>query len=177
MEFFNKTRILAFIIILLLVTNISTIVTIYYHKKEFHPDSAIKTDLSAEGIENKGFVFNEKLDLSRDQIDIFRTLRQNYNSNARQLSFQMQEERELMVSELGQANSDSVVLEEIAVKIGNLHTELKRLTTDYYLKMKMECNDEQAQKLMKIFEQLLNNDGNVRLPQPGGHGKRGNTNN
>ena len=175
MKFFTQTKILTFLIIILLVSNISTIITIYYQKGNLRVERLTNNrDNSEEDIENKGYIFREQLNLTDKQQEVFRNLRQNYNRNTRQLSFQMQDEREDLIQELSSENPDSIELDRIAINIGELHTDLKRLTSGYYQDMKNECDVEQAQKLMEIFVQLLNNDGNVKLPESGGQGRRGN---
>jgi len=176
MRFLTNTKILTYIIVLLIVSNISTIITIYYHKKEFHPTEKVDNIDSTKKLENRGYVFREKLDLTDDQQEAFIGFLRNYNRNARQISLQLQDEREQLILELGKADSDSLTLDNIAVNIGNLHAELKRLTSEYYSNMESECNEEQAQKLKEIFLQLLNSEGNVNLPKPGGRWRGGNNN-
>ena len=177
MKFFTQTKILTFLIIILLVSNISTIFTIYYQKGNLRVERLTNNrDNSKEDIENKGYIFREQLNLTDKQHEVFRSLRQNYNRNTRQLSFQMQDEREDLIQELSSENPDSLVLNSIAINIGELHTDLKRLTSGYYQDMRNECDVEQEQKLMEIFVQLLNNDGNVKLPESNGQGRRGNRN-
>ena len=51
-----------------------------------------------------------------------------------------------------------------AKEIGNLHTELKQLTYNYYLEMKNICSDEQKKKLLMIFKTMTNQGSKMIMP-------------
>jgi 3-methyladenine DNA glycosylase AlkC len=81
-----------------------------------------------------------------------------------------------MITELDKETSDQNTLETISNDIGKLHSELKKVTIDYYMKMKAECNEEQQKKLNEIFMSMLKKNEDVKLP--GGYGRnRRNLNN
>ena len=174
MRFFTKNKILIFLIVILFVSNLTTIIALVIHKREFHrlPND---TQTINSPVANTGSLFRDKLNLSIEQNDIFRNLRRNYNRSARTLSYEMQYERVKMINELSKSNPDTMALNAIANDIGTMHSQLKRLTFKYFLDMKKECNKEQKEKLTEIFEDLLNSDGNVSLPAQG-RGNRHNRN-
>lgn len=60
-----------------------------------------------------------------------------------------------MIEELARPESDPVVLDSLARKVGTLNTSLRRHTSDYFVNLKAICNDAQQQKLTLIFKQMM----------------------
>jgi Spy/CpxP family protein refolding chaperone len=174
MNLSKQPRLLILIIIVLLVSNVSTIVTINYLQKHSHVvvDDG-KTGGSDQDNMPRGLFFKEKLQLSDEQHELFKGFHQNYNRTTRGITMELNEKRQQMVDELGEEMSDTLVLNELAVKIGELHQALKEYTIGYYLNMKEHCTAEQRVVLHKIFNDLLNKDGNVQLPAQGGQHRWG----
>ena len=112
--------------------------------------------------------FREQLNLDAEQLTQFRELNRNYNKTAWQISHQLEVLRREMVQELGRENSNKKVLQSISSQIGELHSELKDKTIDYYLGMKRVCNEEQRNKLNEIFISMLKKNEDVSLPKYGG---------
>jgi len=174
MRFLTKNKILIFLVVILFVSNLTTIIALVIHKREFHYLPA-KDDCIQTTVINNGRLFKDSLNLNSEQNSIFRDLRREYNLKARGLSFQMQDERMKMIDELSKENPDTIILNEISVSIGEMHSELKRMTIKYFLDMKKECNTKQQEKLSDIFKNLLNSNGEVNLPGTGqGKGRRQN---
>ncbi len=164
----NKYRILIWIIVILLATNISMGVSFVYHKIQDkkmleHPEEAA-IEIPAQ---RRTRFFREQLNLNRDQINQFRELNRNFNQNAWQINHQLEALRIDMISELGKEGPDRAKLDSISNAIGGLHIQLKEVTIDYYLQMKEECNEEQQAKLNDIFMSMLKQNGDVKLPQYG----------
>ena len=68
---------------------------------------------------------------------------------------------------MADANPDRAKLNKICTDIGDLHSQLKEATVDYYLKMKSVCDKEQQDSLNQLFERMLNSDGNLEIMKPG----------
>ncbi|MCK5730602.1 MAG: hypothetical protein KAH68_05980, partial [Draconibacterium sp.] len=111
--------------------------------------------------------FREQLNLGQDQMDIFRELNRDYNKTAWQVTHQLETLRAEMVRELGKENPSEKKLDSISKQIGELHTNLKKETIDYYTQMKVVCNDEQKVKLNEIFISMLKKKDDVSLPEYG----------
>lgn len=60
-----------------------------------------------------------------------------------------------MIEELAKKESDPIVLDSLARKIGTLNTSLRRHTGEYFLQLKSICDDEQQQKLTVIFKKMM----------------------
>lgn len=171
-------RTLVWVIVILLATNLSMAVTFLYHKQQ-DKKAAQQTEKSAIEVptEQRTRFFREQLNLSVEQANQFRELNRNYNRTAREITFQLEKLRNEMVEEIGKSEPNKEQLEVITKTIGELHTQLKNITIEYYMGMKAACNEEQKVKLNEIFKAMLKQNEDVKLPhQPGRYGW-GNRNN
>ena len=168
-------RILIWVIVILVATNLSMGISFLYHK---HQDKIFIEQLEEAAIqvpsEQRTRFFREQLNLSREQVVIFREFNRGFNRTAWQITHELETLRAEMVRELGKENSNEKTLQSIANLIGKLHTQLKEETIEYYKKMKVECNAEQRKKLNEIFVSMLKKDENVSLPE---HGRQNRINN
>lgn len=60
-----------------------------------------------------------------------------------------------MIEELALKESDPLVLDSLAKKIGTLNASLRRHTSDYFVNLKSICNEDQQQKLTLIFKRMM----------------------
>ena len=158
------------VIAILVATNLSMGITFVFYN---HQDKKFMEQLEEAAIkvpsERRTRFFRDQLDLSIDQVDIFRDLNRSFNQTAWRITHQLEALRADMVRELGKENPSKKTLESISKHIGELHTELKEETIDYYLKMKVVCSEEQQIKLNEIFISMLKKNEDVTLPE---YGKR-----
>ncbi|MCF6334078.1 MAG: hypothetical protein L3J11_12415 [Draconibacterium sp.] len=168
----NTYRILIWVIVILVATNLSMGISFVYHKQQ---DKRFMEQLEEAAIkvpsEQRTRFFREQLDLRFDQMDTFRKLNRNFNQTAWRIVHQLEDLRANMVRELGKEKPSEKTLDSISKHIGELHTQLKKETIDYYLKMKAECNEEQQQKLNEIFISMLKKNEDVKLPEFGRRNK------
>lgn len=169
----NKNRILSWVIVILVATNLSTIGSFYYHRMTEAKTPEIKQD-SQNAIpgEQRTRFFRDQLNLNDEQIDQFREINRTFNRTARTIETNLAQLREDLIKELGAQNPDSARLSQMAAEVGNNHRELKQVTTTFYLDMKKICTAEQQAKLHEIFQSMLNKDNQVNLPRPGNQGGR-----
>lgn len=164
----NKYRILVWVIVILVATNLSMGFSFLYHKQQ---DKKLAEQTEQEAIEmpaqQRTRFFREQLNLQPQQMETFRELNRDFNRTAWQINHQLEKLRVDMVREMGRENHDKKRLESISLEIGELHTQLKNETIDYYLSMKEVCNPEQQSRLNEIFLSVLEGNGDVNLPQRG----------
>ncbi len=169
----NKYRILIWIIVILVATNLSTIGSFYYHRKtEVKTPETKQENQNAIPGEQRTRFFRDQLNLNAEQLDKFREINRTFNRTARGIEMNLAQLREDMIRELGTQNPDSTRLNQMATEVGNNHRELKQVTTTFYLDMKKICTTEQQAKLHEIFQSMLNKDNQVNLPRPGNQGGR-----
>lgn len=164
----NKYRILIWVIIILVATNLSMGLSFFYHTEQ---DRQLIEQAEEESIEvpaqQRTRFFREQLKLNPQQVEVFRELNRNFNRTAWQIQNQLTGLRRAMVNEMGLKDADEQELDDIAMQIGDLHEELKKETIQYYQDMKKVCTQEQQEKLHKIFLSILESNEDVRLPQGG----------
>jgi len=169
----NRYRILIWIIVILVATNLSTIGSFYYHQmtEAKTPETKQEGQNAIPGEQRTRF-FRDELKLDTVQIDQFREINRTFNRTARGIETNLTQLREELINELGTQNPDSARLNQMAVDVGNNHRELKQVTTTFYLDMKKICTAEQQAKLHEIFQSMLNKDNQINLPRPGFQGDR-----
>jgi len=169
----NKYRILIWIILILVATNLSTIGSFYYHRITESKETGVKQEeqTNIPGEQRTRF-FRDELNLDADQIDQFREINRTFNRTARGIEMKLAQLREDLITELGTQNPDSTRLNQMATEVGNNHRELKQVTTTFYLNMKKICTKKQQAKLHEIFQSMLNKENQVNLPRPGNQGGR-----
>ncbi|MBA4410265.1 MAG: periplasmic heavy metal sensor [Bacteroidota bacterium] len=164
----NKHRILIWIIVILIATNLSTICSFYYHRiaESKIPEVKQEGQAAIPGEQRTRF-FRDELNLNNDQLDQFREINRAFNRTARGIEMDLAQLREDLINEVGVQNPDSARLDQMASKIGDNHRKLKQVTTTFYLDMKKICTAEQQAKLHLLFQSMLNKDNQINLPQPG----------
>ena len=169
--YFNRYNILFWLIIILLIINISAIATIFFgisirDKKDVrsgHP----KIEYHRH---HEGRFFDRSLDLTEEQQQHFRKAKHKFYSEAKKIAGQMHKKRVEFINELASDEPDTLKLQEIAKEIGSLHIKLKFQTYKHYLDMKSICTREQEEKLIKIFKSMLYNEDSFMSPRDR-HGK------
>jgi Spy/CpxP family protein refolding chaperone len=168
----NTYRILIWVIVVLLATNLSMGISFLYHKQN---DKKLVEHSQENAIEmpaqQRTKFFREQLNLNPEQVDKFRDWNREFNRIGWEITHQLENLRVEMVTELGKETPDESRLENISKEIGDMHTKLKKETIGYYMKMKAECNAEQKLKLNEIFMSMLKQNEDVKLP--GGNGRNG----
>lgn len=147
----NKTnKIMMWVIALLVVLNLTTIGTIVYHNQQEKDDStAIVIDEGQPPL--TGRYFRQTLGFDNDQMDVFRAANREFQPRANLLIYEMDSLKNEMFMELNKPKPDETKLNALSDHIGNHHAELKKLTNDFYLKIKSACNDAQCAQLERAF--------------------------
>ena len=182
----KQQKILIWSAVVLLVLNVSTLVTIGFHtlvEKE-----AIDTGQQENPAQLKptsenfsGRYFRDRLELSADQMKQFFKINQRFRSEAFSIQDQLAEIRKNMLEELSSEQSDTLKLNKLSSELGSLHGRLKVISFQYYLNIKELCNKEQKIKLKEIFQIFFETETPIGNPGPGryrkGQGWRNNSNN
>ena len=171
----TKYRILIWLVLILFAMNIATIASLVYHTRETKKQTSTQksADQSVVKAEQGAGFFREQLNLDPEQVVRFRDVNRDYNRAAHRIANDLERLRQEMVALMGQAESDTIRLNAICVEIGHQHEQLKKLTVDYYLKMKSSCNEEQQIKLNYIFKEMVQKEDTVASHQGKGYRWRG----
>jgi len=159
------------LVILLVVINLVTVFSV----ARFLNNQTEQTTTTESGKETSGIhrtkFFSDVLNLDEDQQAIFRELNRTFNQTANQIYRDLSHRRIDLVDEMGMLNPDTLVLQTLAREIGDLHTNLKTLTIDFYIGLKAVCSPEQQDLLFHQFRNLLNTEEDLNTPRGRGSGR------
>lgn len=167
----NKYSILVWAIVVLAVLNISTILTVLYHKYQSDKVAGLSADSKQAELDSERFsgrYFRDELNMNNAQMEKFKVINPAFRPKARFITIELAEKRREMLHEMASAGSDTSRLNELSDSIGILHSELKKITYRYYLEMKEICTPEQQVKLEKIFGEMFANDAPLGSSGKGG---------
>jgi hypothetical protein len=167
----NKYSLLIWAIVVLAIMNVTTIITVVYHK--YQSDKVVNSTVNAKQAEIdserfSGGYFRDELNMSNAQMEKFKVINPVFRPKARFITIELAEKRKQMLVEMAAAKSDTSRLNAFSDSIGVLHSELKKITYRYYLEMKGICNPEQQVKLEKIFGEMFTNDSPLGSSGKGG---------
>ncbi len=116
----NKYRILVWVIVILVATNLSMGFSFLYHKQQ---DKKLLEQTEQEAVElpaqQRTRFFREQLNLQPQQMNAFRELNREFNRTAWQINHQLESLRIEMVTEMGSQTPDKIKLEAISKKLEN----------------------------------------------------------
>jgi hypothetical protein len=170
----NKSRWMIWVIVILIIMNLTTIITIMYNRSHL-PDQALISTTN-QGITDdasmkySGRYFRDELGLSMEQMRKFSVFNPVFRKGAMAINIEMAEKRHEMLLEMTKNDCDTIRLNMLSDSIGDLHAALKKSTYRYYLNFKNICSQQQHQKLEQLFGEMFNSD----LPMgPNGRGVPG----
>ena len=166
--FFSQNRILIWLIIFLLLLNISAISTMIYHRAReakntsFVRHAPFQRDSRMRG---EGRFLKDFLELDPEQFEQFRMARHTFQMKAWDITEELREKKVEFLKALNQKNPDTNKIQIISEDIGLLHKDLRLETGKYYLELRTICDKEQQQKLYHFFMQTFERPDMV--PGPG----------
>lgn len=157
-------------VIILTVVNISMIAGFTYRA---YMDKPPEGPQSLPELPDRGFgrVLQDSLGLTHQQHLKFRQARRTFHVNARKIAVNLQRTRLTLLQEMSSPKPDSSQLQALADSIGWYHSELKKLTVDFYLELKQECSPAQKEKLYGVFRALMHAD-HIKMPGRPRHHKQ-----
>ncbi|MFW6369992.1 MAG: Spy/CpxP family protein refolding chaperone [Bacteroidota bacterium] len=164
MDYFKRRNILIWALIILVVLNISTLVTIWLmNRPAIAPAGPVlPSDMEFRGVNH--FIRNE-LAFTEAQWQQFTGLRQRNMVETRNLMQEMQDLRQDMFDELISKNPNEKKLEKIGREMGETHSALKINSMQFFTEVHKICTSEQKQKLNRLYQELKN------MPENRGNGR------
>jgi hypothetical protein len=168
----NKKRWMVWAIVALAIMNISTLMTILYHNYQSKDEGFVTPQGQVQSentsVKYSGRYFRDQLDLSNEQMSRFVTFNPSFRQQAISINLHLENIRNQMLLELASKNTDVNKLYSLSDSIGNLHTDLKKLTFKYYLDIKNICNQHQQKKLEQLFSEMFVGDIQIGHNMNGG---------
>jgi Spy/CpxP family protein refolding chaperone len=158
----NRNRWMVWAIVALALLNITTLITVVYHKNQVIEKEVITISdpVNSEGasVKYSGRYFRDELNLSNEQMSMFFQFNPEFRQEVREINQNLADKRQEMLVEMAQKNSDKNRLNLLSDSIGYLHANLKKATYMYYLNFKNICNPDQQKKLQQLFGEMFNSD-------------------
>lgn len=154
----NKTKILVWVIIILVVINITTIITVVSFSSGNRDAGTEQPEVS---FTRRTDFFQTQLGLNQEQRKEFMLFNRKFNQAAGPITERLNTLRFKMIDELSSPAPDTVALNRMCRQFGNLHYRLKNVTVNYYLNMKSVCDKNQEIILSDLFRDILESDGNI----------------
>lgn len=149
----KRYKLLVWLVIVLIVLNVSTLGTLLY-QHIFEPTNlkkacSVKLCKDTDNKSNK--CFRSSLKLDEKQCASFDVFNKPFREKIRVFTGQLAEKRATMLELLANDKTDTVALNQISTEIGLIHRDIKINTYKYYLDIKQICNAEQQQILKTLF--------------------------
>ncbi len=126
----KKNSIQIWVIALLVVLNLTTIGTIFYHNRQVKDnEAAVVIDESRAPL--TGRYFRQTLRFDDEQMNAFRKANRQFQPQANLLIYEMDSLKTEMFIELNREQPDTIRLNSISDHIGRHHAELKKITNDF----------------------------------------------
>jgi len=159
MNVFYKNRLVFWMLIVLVIINISALISFLLFPKEQAPASCCSTE------EQQCNVFRDELDLSAAQDLKVRAINQNYMASAGPVALSIKEARASILTELDRDQPDTVRLNELTSQLAGLQMKIQKENNKQYSELRRVCTPGQAQKLSALYRDLYG------CPMQGGQGK------
>ncbi len=104
---------------------------------------------------NSNEFLKKELSLDQVQFDSINRLDQINFENYQRILRLLCSNRRLLLKELSQNTPDKEAINKLTLRIGHLHTALKRQTVNHLLNIKKVCTQDQQEKLRILFEEIL----------------------
>ena len=171
----NRHKCMVWAIVILALMNITTFLTILYNRNgSGRPASGteaapIRTEVTSP--QYSGRYFRDQLGLNKEQMSRFVEINPPFRQGVRAVNIGLDRMRNRMFTEMNSESCDTVRLNVLSDSIGILHADLKKLTYRYYMDLRDICNEQQKEKLAKMFREIFA--GDLRMGQYGKGGPYG----
>tara|TARA_R110000868_G_scaffold304437_3_gene564997 strand:+ start:15972 stop:16493 length:522 start_codon:yes stop_codon:yes gene_type:complete len=144
----NKYRFLLIGFISMLILNIAVIGSVWYLK----PPRNI-TDFNNRG-QRTFQPFERELNLSREQMDTFKKLRDEYRTNVSDIFQNIQQSKRMLFMELQSGNDQKV--DSLVAEIGKGHEALERMNFNHFRALSSNLREDQKEAFRKTMRTMIN---------------------
>lgn len=142
-----KRKLFVLGIIILVIANISALVTIAYNRWFKSEETSISPGL------RHSFVFlRQELSLTDDQMAQLQARRASFDKQIGEMRIKLREKREALLEEVRATVPDSARIDQLVDEIGMLQAELQKQAIRHILQEKAMLTPEQREKFLSMFE-------------------------
>ncbi len=148
MNIFNNNRIVFWILIFLIVVNITTLTTFFIYTRKTASDPEL---VSGPG---KGYALRQELSLKPDQTLKVNMINETYKASSEPIVKAIREKKAVLLEELSKDETDTTLVVKLADDIVIEQKKLQVANIKQFLDLKRVCTPEQTQKLSQIYSEL-----------------------
>ena len=148
MNFFMKNKIVFWLLIFLVIINLTALFTfgVFYFRRPAAPGK--------EPCAKTCNAFRKELSLSDAQAQKVETILAAYRESTRPFSGEVQDCRVKLLEELGKPAPDSVLMNECLERITVLQKQIQKASVKQYLELKKICTPDQCRRLSALYYEL-----------------------
>jgi len=161
MNALSKNRILFWILIFLVLVNISVLAG-YFVVFRNSANKAIP-----ETTAKPGWALQKELSLTPDQIDKVQAINHEYKTSSEPIILNIQKTKAKLLDELAKENTDTLLMTKLAEDVNLEQKKLQMANIHQFLDLKKVCSPEQTKKLSQIYSDLY---GCSNIGKGYGHG-------
>ena len=148
MNYFNKSKIIFWLVVLIFIINLSALVTFLVYNSR----SQTPAKISVAG--NSIHQICNKLSLSAEQSRQVEIIQKEYNERSVPIIAAIRENRGLLLDELSKDNTDTLLINKYITTIGDFQEKLQQASAWHFLSLKKICNPDQCKKLSGLYYDL-----------------------
>jgi Spy/CpxP family protein refolding chaperone len=148
MNFFSKNRFVFWLLIFLVVINLSALITFLVFFTHNSTGSAQQLQ------KNSGMKFRKELSLTPAQAEKVDAILSKYRNSTEPITSDIRNYRAQILEELAKENPDTILLNASVEGICSLQKQMQKASVNQYMALKEICNPAQCQKLSALYFEL-----------------------
>ena len=148
MNFFSKNRFIFWMLIFLVMINLTALITFLV----LYPQKPATS--GQQQCRNSGMALQEELSLSAIQSEKVEVIMWEYRKSTGPLTDSIRNDRSLLLDELAKANPDSTLLDHYTEHISLLQKQMQKASIHQYLSLKAISNPDQCKRLSALYFEL-----------------------
>ena len=148
MNFFNKNRLIFWVLIILVVINISALISFFLFTKTSGQSACCPPEVQ------QCEAFRDELNLSGGQTLKVTEINKKYKEFAEPIVGEIKETRASILTELENEVPDTMRLNSLTNQLAMLQLKIQKENITQYRELKRVCTPDQAQKLSALYRDL-----------------------
>jgi Spy/CpxP family protein refolding chaperone len=148
MNFFSKNKLIFWLLIFLVVINLTALITFLV----FYSRNSNASNQQARA--NEGMAFRRELSLSPSQSKKVEIILAEYKNSTEPVTTNIRNYRTQLLEELAKDNPDTNVLNKCADEICSLQKQMQKASVKQYMALKEICNPAQCRRLSSLYFEL-----------------------
>jgi uncharacterized membrane protein len=148
MNFFSKNKVVFWLLIFLVIINLSALITflVYFSKNT--------TESAQQPQEKPGIAMRKELSLSTTQSEKVEVILADYRNTTEPITTNIRNYRSQLLEELAKEKPDTTVLNKCGEEICLFQKQMQKASVKQYMALKEICNTEQCQRLSSLYFEL-----------------------